>query len=197
MLDQIVIEAFRRIGRRAEVVFTPTARSLVETDEGLTDGEINRIEGMEKQYPNLIRVPEPNMQMHFVAFAKRDIPIDGWESLKDLKIGIVRGWKILENHTQDFACRTLLVDSKQLFEMQDRGRLDVVLYSKLGGKEKIKACGFTELHALDPPLISRDMFLYMNKRHKELVIPLAEALRGMKQDGTYDSIVAKTCQKVK
>ncbi len=28
---------------------------------GLLDGELNRIEGMEARFPNLVRVPDPNM----------------------------------------------------------------------------------------------------------------------------------------
>jgi polar amino acid transport system substrate-binding protein len=73
MLDLLVKEAFRRIGLEAEIVFNPTGRSLSDVNEGLADGELDRIEGMEKNFPNLVMVPEPNMVMDFVAFSKRDL----------------------------------------------------------------------------------------------------------------------------
>lgn len=192
MLDQIITEAFKRIGRKSQIVFTTTKRSLVVVNDGQLDGEINRIEGMEKNFPNLVRVPEPNMQMQFVAFAKRDIPIDDWESLRGLRIGMVSGWKILERHTRDFPNVTHLLQIAALFQMLEIGRLDVVLYSKLTGYEQLQALGYNDIHHLSPPLCVKDMFLYLHKSHANLVEPLAEALREMKNDGTYAAIVEKT-----
>lgn len=192
MLDRIVQEAFRRIGVRAEIVFTNTRRSLVDVNDGVLDAEINRIEGMERSYPNLVQVPEPNMQMHFVAFAKEDIPISGWGSIRRLRVGMVQGWKILEQHTKNFPNLTSLTEISKLFELLERDRLDVVLYSKLTGYEELYKLGYKDIQALSPPLVVKDMFLYLNKSHKDLATPMAEALREMKQDGTYDKIIDDT-----
>lgn len=192
MLDRILKEAFRRIGREAQIVFTPNERSLVEVNEGKLDAELNRVAGMEKNYPNLIRVPEPNMQMHFVAFSKKDFSISGWNSLARLKVGLVCGWKILENSTKGVCNVTRVLKEDQLFQMLDRGRLDIALYSKLNGYELIKKYGYKNIRHLEPPLVSKDMFLYMNEKHAALVPHLAAALREMKQDCTYDRIVAET-----
>lgn len=192
MLDQIVKEAFRRIGVKAEIVFTNTRRSLIAVNEGRLDGEINRIAGMDLTYPNLVQVPEPNMQMHFVAFARKDIPIDGWKSLRGLRIGMVQGWKILERNTKNFPYVTQLTEINALFEMLELDRLDVVLYSKLTGYEELHKLGYKDIYHLSPPLCVKDMFLYLNKSHKALVDPVAQALRDMKQDGTYSRIVEET-----
>jgi polar amino acid transport system substrate-binding protein len=192
MLDRIVKEAFLRAGSRADIVFTATERSLVAVNDGLFDGELNRIEGIEKNFPNLVRVPEPNMQMHFVAFAKRDIPINGWESLRNLRVGIVSGWKIVERNVEGFPCVTRLMDVNNLWRMLDRGRLDVVVYSKLSGYDQLHRLGLEDIRHLAPPLCVKDMFLYLHKRHEALAAPLAEALRAMKRDGTYERIVSET-----
>ncbi len=192
MLDLLLKEAFRRIGLEAEIVFNPTGRSLSDVNEGLADGEMNRIEGMEKNFPNLVRVPEPNMVMDFVAFSKKDLPIDGWHSIQDLRIGIVRGWKILEENTSSFPDVTLVPTETELFNMLDKDRIDVALYDKLTGYEQIHLRGFEGMFHLEPPLASREMFLYLNREHENLVEPLAQALRSMKEDGTYDRIVTET-----
>lgn len=192
MLDRIVKEAFRRIGVNAEIVFTNTRRSLVDVNDGALDAEINRIEGMEKSYPNLIQVPEPNMQMHFVAFAKRDIPISDWGSLRGLRIGMVQGWKILEQKTKNFPNVTRLTEISKLFELLEMDRLDVVLYSKLTGYEELHKLGYDDIRHLSPPLCVKDMFLYLHRSHKDLAVSVAKALREMKQDGTYDNIVNDT-----
>ena len=192
MLDLLVKEAFRRIGLEAEVVFNPTGRSLEDVNEGLFDVEINRIEGMEKQYTNLVMVPEPNMVMHFVAFAKRDLPIDGWDSLRGLSIGVVKGWKILEENTRGFPGVTLVPTETELFNMLDRDRIDVALYDELTRYEQISLRGFKGMRRVGPPLASREMHLYLHVKNRDLVEPVSEALRSMKEDGTHDEIVRRT-----
>ncbi|MBU1535534.1 transporter substrate-binding domain-containing protein [Myxococcota bacterium] len=192
MLDQVIKEAFQRIGVKAEIVFTPNERSLVAVNDGIYDAEINRVAGMEKKFPNLVQVPEPNMTMHFVPFASQDIPISGWESLRPLRVGLEKGWKILEQNTEGFPNVTSVMNADQLFQMLHVNRIDVALYSKLGGYELIRTLKCGHIHHLEPPLASKDMFLYLHKDHEEFVEPVAEALREMKRDGTYDRIVQET-----
>lgn len=189
MLDLIVKEAFRRIGIEAEIVFNLTERSLADVNAGLLDAELNRIEGMEKKFPNLVRVPEPNMVMDFVAFSKKDYQIEGWDSIRDLHIGLVSGWKIVEENTKGFPHVIKVPTETELFNMLDMDRLDIALYSKLTGYEQIHQRGLEGMRHLEPPLESRNMYLYVHKRHSGLAQPLAEALRSMKEDGTWDRIV--------
>lgn len=197
MLDRLIKEAFGRIGRRVEIVFSPTERSLADVNAGLLDAELNRVEGMERNFPNLIRVPEPNMTMHFVAFAKKTYPINGWKSIEDLYIGVVRGWKILEKNTEGFPHVVLVPTETELFTMLHKNRIDVALYDKLTGYEQLRLRGFSEIRHLDPPLASKDMFLYLNKKHRDLIDPLANALKAMKADGAYDRIVKETTSHLK
>jgi len=49
-----------------------------------------------------------------------------------------------------------------------------------------------DIYHLEPPLASREMYLYLNKKHEHLVEKVAEALRSMKEDGRYDQIVKET-----
>lgn len=192
MLDRIAKEAFHRIGINAEIVFNSTGRSLEDVNEGLADAELNRIEGMEENYPNLVRIPEPNMVMHFVAFSKKDFEIEGWESIRDLHIGIVKGWKILEENTADFPYVVLVPTETELFNMLDKDRIDIALYSKLTGYEQLMFRDLKDIYHLEPPLASRNMYLYLYKKHQDLVDKVADALRSMKEDGTYDQIVKET-----
>jgi len=197
MLDRLVKEAFRRIGIQAEIVFNPTERSLMDVNAGLADAEMNRIEGMEQSFPNLVRVPEPNMTMHFVAFAKQPVPINGWESIRNLHIGIVRGWKILEKNTQGFSHVTLVPTETELFTMLQKDRIDVALYDKLTGYEQLHLRGFTNIRHLEPPLADKEMYLYLNRKHKDLAELVAKTLRAMKQDGAYESIVREATSHLK
>lgn len=44
------------------------------------------------------------------------------------------------------------------------------------------------MHALDPPLAVREMYLYLNRRHHALLPLLAGHLREMKDDGTFAAL---------
>jgi len=189
MLDRIIKEAFQRIEIKAEIVYTSTEKSLIDVNAGLLDGEINRIEGMELSYPNLIRIPEPNMVMNFVAFSTKSIPIQGWESIRNLYLGIVKGWKILEDKTEGFPRVVYVPSEVELFTMLHKGRIDLALYADLTGYAVLEDLGFKEIFALAPPLEMRNMYLYVHKKHRDKVELIAEGLRGMKQDGTYDALV--------
>jgi len=191
MLDRILVEAFRRIGREAEIVYTPTAKSILDVNAGLLDAEINRVAGMELQYTNLRRVAEPNMTIEFVTFASRPVPVHGWESLRNLDVGLVRGWKVLEENTRDFPNVVTVPTEVELFTMLRKGRIDVALYDVLTGYVVLRDLGIEGVIHLAPPLATRDMFLYVHKRHEGLLDDLARSLRSMKADGTYGRIVAE------
>lgn len=194
MLDLVMKEAFRRIGMKAEIVFTPTEKSIVDANAGIVDGELNRIAGMEEMYPDLVRVPEPNMTMRFVAFSKRQIPIDGWESIRELDIGIVKGWKILETATEGFPQVVYVPTETELFNMLRKDRIDLALYSELTGYAVLKDMGLQGITHLEPPLAERDMYLYVHKEHAALTSAIAGALKSMKDDGTYAALVEETTQ---
>lgn len=189
ILDRVFMEVFERLGIELEIVFTSTDRSIVDVNAGILDAEANRIAGMEEMYPNLRRVPEPNMTMEFVAFATRDIPIDGWESLRNLDIGIVRGWKILEDNTRGFPYVVTVPSEVELFNMLEQGRIDVALYAELTGHAAVQEMGLKSIRHLEPPLARRDMFLYVHQSHSGLTDDIARVLREMKQDGTYQAIM--------
>jgi polar amino acid transport system substrate-binding protein len=188
ILDQLFREAFGRLGIEVEMVFTRTDFSIVDVNAGILDAEANRIAGLDEQFTNLRRVSEPNMTMEFVAFSRRPLEIDGWESIRDLDIGIVAGWKILEDHTRDFPHVVTVPTEAQLFEMLSKDRIDVALYAKLTGYAAIHQMGFTGISHLEPPLAVRPMYLYVHESKEELVDDIARAIRAVKEDGTYEAI---------
>ncbi|TVR55154.1 MAG: ABC transporter substrate-binding protein [Spirochaetaceae bacterium] len=189
-LDRIFTEVFRRNGMEVLIVYSPTERSLPDVNAGVFDAEANRISGMEEQYPNLRRVPEPNMVMEFVAFSKRPIEINGWESLRNLDIGVVRGWKILEDNISGFPNVARVPTEKELFNMLRLDRIDVALYSKLTGYALLQEMEIEGITHLTPPLATREMYLYVHAKHDGLRESLASALREIKADGTYAAIIS-------
>ena len=191
--DQIMIEAFRRIEQPVRITHLPTERSIINANLGLSDGEFPRIFGLDHLYPNLLKVPEKIVDFEFVAFTWRsDIQLKDWASCKPYSIAIVRGWKILEANLADVRSLVKVKNQKLLFSILGKHRTDIVVYSRFEGHEIIKKLGLKGIRELEPPLATREMFLYLNKKHLTLIPALTNQLRKMKDDGTYDRILKKT-----
>ena len=162
----------------------------MNANAGIEDGDLNRIAGLERAYPNLIRVPEKNMDMHFVAFTRQaDLTLDqGWRGLSGHSVGIIKGWKILEQNLPTDVQAIFVKDAEQLFRLLEHRRVDVVLYAQHLGQAQAQQLGLTDVRVAGPTLTSQAMYIYLHKKHAQLVPRLAEALRQMKADGTYARI---------
>ncbi len=188
-IDQLVKEAFRRIGMNVKVVHLPAERSLINANEGVEQGVYVRIRDMDSLYHNLVRVPERIVDFEFVAFTTGvKARIDGWESLRPYEVGIIRGWKILEMNVRSDKEVKCVKTPEILFDMLLDGRVELVVYNRLNGLGLIKDNGLKGVSVLDPPLAVREMFLYLHKSQEALVPRLTEALRAIKQDGSYDRL---------
>lgn len=191
-LHQISQEAFRRAGLEFKLVSLPSERSLVAANRGEVDGEGLRVAGLSDQYPNLVKVPERYVNISFVAFS-RDATLSlehGWESLKPYRIAFIQGWKMFEANAAGARIVHRVDKPEQLFRMLDEGRVDVVLYTRADGIALARSMGLTSIAPLSPSLRDVDLFLYLNDKHRSLVPRLAQSLREMKSDGTYNRIVA-------
>ena len=187
--DLLLKESFRRINRQIDIEHLPAERALINANSGITDGEFPRISGLETLYPNLVRVPEKITNYEFVAFSKHhEEKMTSWDVLQPYDVAIVRGWKILEKNIVNTRSLVRTKDQKLLFNLLVNDRADIVVYSRLEGYAVIRSLGLEGIVALEPPLAVREMYLYLNKKHKQLIKPLAQALREIKADGTFTEI---------
>jgi polar amino acid transport system substrate-binding protein len=184
-LDIIAGEAFRRAGVELRLVKLPAERGLINANAGIEDGDMVRIAGLEKQYPNLVRVPEKLVDWEFAAFSKNaEIP-SNWNAIRQRSVGYIKGWKIYEQHLAGAEHVITADDPEQLFRLLDLNRIDVALYERSFGMALTKQQGLRVARPLAPTLASREMFIYLHKRHVKLAPRLADALRAMKRDGFY------------
>lgn len=193
-LDQIIVAVFREAGLDAELqVFSAaTARTLLNANAGIDDGEAMRIAGLEKQYPNLIRVPETLISNDFVAYATHtNVPTTDWKSIEPYVVSYIIGWKIFENNVRNAKEVTQVRDADQLFGLLANGRTDLALYERWQGLQRVRDLGL-KAQALEPPLARTDMFIYLHKKHEALVPRVAQALARLKANGTYKRIFDAT-----
>jgi polar amino acid transport system substrate-binding protein len=188
-LDMFYQELGKRLGIKIEIQALPAERALVNANSGVDDGDVSRVVGMEKIYPDLIRVPEPVMHFELVAFSRKaNFTVTNAESFKPYSIGIVTGWKILEKTIVDTKSMDKLENADQLFTLLDKNRIDVAVYEKLQGLLTIQKLGLTNINLLQPSYITGDWYLYLNKKHEAQIPEIAKAIKAMKDDGTHKRI---------
>ncbi len=188
-IDEVVKEALRRIGYSLSIENLPAERGLRAANSGKIDGEIARIKGIDIIYKNLIRVPEKVIDMSFVAFSKHPLDLkNGWNSLKNRNVAYITGWKIFENNVPESAETSSTEDSMQLFYLLEKGRTDLILYNQMGGLFMINKLHLNGISLVTPAFATKDMFIYLNEKHKKIAPALSRSLAAMKKDGSYDAL---------
>ena len=171
----------------------PAERALQMADDGYSDGDVPRIGGLSKQYPHLVAVPEPVIDYNFVAFARKPAAQQmDWQLLAGRNVGIIIGWKIYEENVPGTAQVTRVAAPGQLLDLLSAERIDFALYERYAGYHLLKSHDYADLVECSPPLAVRPMFLYLHKKHAELIKPLAIELRRMKEDGSWQRLAAQT-----
>lgn len=195
LLDIIVGEAFRRIGITLEIIKLPAERALQNVNNGIDDGDLSRISGLEKHYPNLIRVPEKLFDMDFVVFTNNPNVISSdLKSISQFSIGLIRGWKILETKTEGMPNVTPVRNAEAMFNMLNKNRIDIALYARWMGTALSNKMNITNVHIIEPPLASKEMFMYLHKKHKALIPEITRSLQQIKQEGLYDKVFKEKLQ---
>lgn len=185
-VDVVVGEALKRIGYQLKSVRLPAERALINANAGIDDGDLLRIGGLQKSYPNLIQVPEKVLDLEFVIFTtKKKFPVNNWDSLKPYSVAIITGWKILERNIPEETDLIKVKNVNQLFTMLLKKRVDVIVYSRWVGLGYIKQRKLRGVRILGKPLARKGMYVYLHKKHKNLVPMLTRSLRHIKASGSY------------
>jgi polar amino acid transport system substrate-binding protein len=176
-----------------QIYDVPSERGLTLLNDGQDDGTLARNAGMSARYPNMVQFSEKALDREYLAYTKRpDIEVSGWDSLAGYSVGIVNGWKILEQNITAAGVLIRVRDDAQLFRILEEDRVDLVVFNRWGGLYLLRELQIKGVRALEPPLARREVFFYLHKRHAELAERASEVLREMKRDGSYQQLVDET-----
>lgn len=193
--DRLLQELFSRLNQQVHIKFVPAERAMINLNDGLDDGCLSRINGLQSLYPNIRQIDEVSLVRDFMVFSRDPtFKPEGWNSLAPYHVGIITGWKILERNVTSAKSITKVKNGELLFNLLDLGRAEVVIYNRWGGLYIVRELGLEAIHPLEPPLTSVDHYFYLNKKHENLLEPAARALADMKQDGTYQRILNESFQ---
>lgn len=190
VIDLVYKELAQRLGIKIIINDLETAeRVLLNANSGIDDGDVSRILGLEKIYPNLISIPVPIYHYEMVVFSKNiNFKVEDAKSILPYGIGILRGWKILENISKGAQSVISLENSDQVFNMLKKGRIDIALFEKSQGLAVLKGMGLKNIKILQPNLLEGNFHLYLHKKHKSLIPKITSELSKMQEDGTIKRI---------
>ena len=193
-VTEIIQTAYKKLGIDTKVQYVPGNRSLKFSNDGHADGELFRIQGMNKTYPNLLRIPVPLLELETMAYARGgDIEIKGWSSLSAYRLGFLRGFKKAEQNTQGM--QTFSAESmSELFDLLARGRLDIVIESRIGGRMLSAEKKPFSITVLEPPIDKIRIYHYLHKDNKLLIPTLSAVLRQMTASGEIVQIVQQMAE---
>jgi polar amino acid transport system substrate-binding protein len=173
----------------------PKARALAMANAGDADGDAYRVYDLQKisggKYPNLMRVDAPYISIYWTAFVSnnyKDIKVTGWKDLANYNVAAIRGNKKMEARLNEFVPkekRTLVNSYEQAFKMLRRGRVDVVVGKPSVGVSYLKK--HKDLHMIGE-FENQNIYMYLHKKHKQLIPGIEFELRKMKKSGALLNI---------
>ena len=189
-MNAVLTECFNRMGIRLKILAMPSKRSLINANSGIEDGNFLRTGKLSYAFPNLIIVPERISVNRVVAFSKNEkIKVNGWKSLLKYHVTYVNGWKNCEREFKNHTAKTIVKNENLLFTLLENNRADVGVFGLSTGTEVLRKQGYTSIKAIEPPIVTNDLFLYVHQKHAGLIPEIVKTLQAMKQDETYQNIV--------
>lgn len=187
MVEEVLQEAYQRIGIRAEIKWLPGERALRMANDGEVDGAQLRVASVSEKFTNLIMVPVPVYETEIVVFTKNtDFPVNGWASLKPYRIGVPGGYTAILDNVRDFNCST--VNYLQIFKMLDANRVDIGIVDRFNGLLTVRKLGLSKIRILNPPLSNIQFYNFLHKKHKDIVPRVTASLQQMKDEGKIREI---------
>jgi len=189
----VMQKAYLTMDIKIALVPVPAKRSLKLANSGDGfDGELFRISGVEKTYPNLIPIKVPLHESNWMVYTQnKSIKVNGWISLKPYTIGIRRGVVTTEKGTQGMDI-VVVNSNEQLFELLQRKRIDVAILSSGNGQKLLKKNIYSNIYQLETPVYKVNVYHYIHQKNKHLVPQLTQIMEKLKKQGVIAKIRKKT-----
>ncbi len=187
VVDQILYAAFRRMGYNVTFDALGMTSAIMTANSGERDGLYAQVPGLEKNFPNLVMVPEEVTNVKFEAYARKDssFEVTSWADLAGLRVGtLFQKYYIHNNLPKNIASLVQKETVPLLIDALVRGECDVIvmsnsLLSDVLVPYDVRKAGLTD---------RIPSFPYLNKKYADLAPALARTIKAMKDDGTYKRI---------
>ena len=190
---EILREVYARLNIKLDFIDVEAKRALALSNAGETDGEIQRIANISKDYPALIQLPTPINYIEPTVFTTTlKFDVQGWESIKNYQIGIVRGVGSSEAGTSGMPHVQRATSLTDLVQMLDHDRFDLLVTDLFSGQVEIKKQKLeSRIAPLLPPLSRIYVYHYLHESHRALVPSVEAVIEDMTKSGELEQLRAK------
>lgn len=182
----ILTKAYGEIGYQLNFLVIPAQRALVESNEGRVDGVMNRIEGIDRNFPNLIRIITPICTNTYFLYMLKDNKLNSIEELTHLKIGIKKGNTPLEVIFEKLKPYEA-TSYQQLISMLITKRLDAIAINEAAFANAIHSQKYPQslksIVTVDYPFSIDYGYHYLHKKHLNLIPLISKKLAELESNG--------------
>jgi len=184
----ILTEAYKRLGIEFTVTKYPAKRSLISANLGKSDGEIHRISGLQKEFPNLIEIKVPIVKLEWMLYSKNyNFKVEGIKSIKPYSISTRRGIIFAERIVSKAKNHLLVNGWMQVLATLEHERVDLALIPKIAAS-KILQKNPMRIYALMPPFQEFYLYHYLHKKNQNLIPKITKVLKEMEKSGEITDI---------
>jgi len=199
VFHHVLTEAYNRIGISIDLSLLPNERALRSSNSGVTDGEMARIEKVNKIYPFLIRVPVAIFMSKVSAFSLQRQELSGFWALTDKEVAIERGIKIIEQAAIDNRWQYYKVRSTtQLFDMLLRKYTEFAVVDELKALRILSTMEESksrQVYLIQPPLHKVPLYHFLHKKHENLLPKITDSLKKMERQGLIKERMSELYQR--
>lgn len=176
--------AYANLGHHVSYYTLPSKRGLHESNVGRFDGEMLRVEGIEKEYKNLIPVPVAICYVKSVIVAKPGIVINSYADFKDHRFGITSGFVGLERIVKKYDLTvTRAMNHDALLQLLAKDRVDIAIINKANAVAFVKTQPKGKFTIINDFSRNIDLYHYLHKKHRALVPLITQELKAISDRG--------------
>lgn len=183
----ILQEAYAPLSIDIRMLELPPARALVYVSDGNADAELARVAGIEQDFPNLQRVPEPLITLYLVAVSRSaDATLPQLQRARRGHLVIRRGARYVEDLTASW--RPVQVDTvEQQLNLLRSGRADYALVESLQPQFNLPVSAEVPLY--QTMLAEVPIYHYVHEKHQALIPLLTASLKQLHQSGRIAELI--------
>jgi len=188
---KILKKAYEQAAISVSFEFKSFQQSLIDSNSGLNDGEISRVDEISNKFPNLIKIPVPIMSVDAVVFSKdTSIELSSWADLKGRDFMVIRGTKFIEKATKGYS-KSYADTFDEAMRSLHKGKVDMVVVPKIGGVYSIYENGYKDIHIVSLSLQSLALYHFVHKKNRDLISKVTPFLEKMQRESKMRSIKEK------
>lgn len=188
---QRITEAYQQLGIGVRIREFPAQRSIVEAGLGACDGELFRIKGIEKDFPDLIMVDVPCFEVQGFIYLPREkaFEVAGWESIPSgYTMAAPFGIKYIEKAIETHGLKAFFIKGTvNALDFLLSGKADYTISTKELDGLLVHRNLQASLVRLTPPVERIPVFHYLHKQHADLVPRIRKVLMEMHENQAIKS----------